>query len=193
MNIQYCLLLSALWFPLQATYEPGRYRDFIKNAQEELMILQRINEEKIRSLEKNRAYTVKKGHEQPSLSFKQQIVPIIEGNDATLQGLRTENSLLQEESKRLAQELSPARLALITDTKGEDLALKRAELQASIDSLQRKAARAQFAQAFFEKEKTYHTAQSSPGLNVLQQNWAKKKSALNVQLTREQNALRSLA
>ncbi|MBA2306886.1 hypothetical protein H0W26_01995 [Candidatus Dependentiae bacterium] len=193
---QYALLVMiiALWLPLKAAYEPRRYREFIKEALQRLNDSRQLNEEKIRSLERNREYVLKKEQQQRrSPGFRRQLVSVIEGNDAALNGLRAETRLIQEQMDKLTRRLSPAQLLLLTDQKGEEQAVKQAEQEILVDTLQRNAARAQFAQTFFERQAKFNEPQASRDLASLQENWKKRKSILNTQLTQAQAALRPRA
>lgn len=195
MTIQRYLLLSMIvWLPLKAAYEPRKYTEFIKETLQELNSLKQINDDKIGSLQKNRDYVLKKEHEQRrSPLFKKQLVPIIEGNDTTLSGLLEENRLIQGQIKQLNDALAPAQVLLITDQTSENQALKRANMQISVASLQRNTARAQSAQAFFDRQITSVEPSASQDLRSLQKNWDKKKSILDAKLTKEEAALKSLA
>ena len=187
------LLLITLSFSFKAAYEPRRYSQFIAQSLEELNVSKQLNEKKIDALNQSRAYMLKKEKQQQSPSFKAQLTPALEGNEATRQRLLEENRLIQGAIDRLTQAHANTQLSSIKDQQGEDRALRRVEQQARIDTLQRESARAQRAQAFFERQKSSQDPQFSKSFESLKKEWAKKQKSLSTQLAKEEAALPSLS
>ncbi len=173
-------------------YEAVKYKQLVSQVIKDLNETQRLNTEKMTLLAKDHSYVLRKEQERRSPSFTKRVDPIIKGNSSLLEGLTAENRLLQEQIQEFRSKLSPAALSSLNNEVQEIQALRRAETEASIASLQREIARAQIAQTFFENRKKQSDPAVAQGVDLLQQNWNKKRSKLSSQLISENSILRSL-
>ncbi|MBA3751319.1 hypothetical protein H0X06_00765 [Candidatus Dependentiae bacterium] len=177
--------------PLKA-YEAVKYKQLLNQVIKDLNETQKLNTEKMMMLAKDHSYVLRKEQERRSPSFTKRVDPIIKGNSSVLEGLTAENRLIQEQIQQFTSKLSPAVLSSLNNEVQETHALRRAQTEASIASLQREIARAQVAQTFFENRKKQSDPAFTQGIDSFQQNWNKKRSKLTSQLLSENSVLRSL-
>lgn len=184
-------LFLCIALPLKGVYEPLRYKQFITERVKQLTAQQQFNEKKIRALEAQQAYATRKKGERKSITLENELRPILKSTSSTLEGLQAENALLKAESNRLTQQLTPSRLATLKDLTDENNALKRVEVEASIDELKRSQARAQFAQQFFEQERKTQAPELTSQISSFEKQWAKQATSLNTQLLQKETLLKS--